>query len=79
VPTQVFRYKPVQGRLAPIITIGIKLGEVLNPKLDQSDSERKVDFRRDWGWRSTCSGGQVSSHVSRSVFRNPSVFWLWKH
>jgi len=31
VPTQVFRYKPVQGRLAPIITIGIKLGEVWYP------------------------------------------------
>jgi hypothetical protein len=31
VPTQVFRYKPVQGRLAPIITIGIKLGGVWYP------------------------------------------------
>ena len=30
-PTQVFRYKPVQGRLAPIITMGIKLGEVWYP------------------------------------------------
>ena len=29
--TQVFRYKLVQGRLAPIITIGIKLGEVWYP------------------------------------------------
>jgi hypothetical protein len=31
VPTQVFRYKPVQGRLAPIIPIGIKLDEVWYP------------------------------------------------
>ena len=28
---QVFRYKPVQGRLAPIITMGIKLDEVWYP------------------------------------------------
>jgi hypothetical protein len=26
VPTQGFRYKPVQGRLAPIFTMGIKYG-----------------------------------------------------
>jgi hypothetical protein len=31
VPTQVFRYEPVQGRLAPIITMGIKLSEVWYP------------------------------------------------
>lgn len=30
-PTRVFRYKPVQGRLAPIITVGVKLGEVWYP------------------------------------------------
>jgi hypothetical protein len=31
VPTQVFRDKPIQGRLAPTITMGIALGEVWYP------------------------------------------------
>ena len=30
-PSQVFRYKLMQGRLAPIITIGIKLGKLWYP------------------------------------------------
>jgi hypothetical protein len=30
-PVHVFRYKPVQGRLAPIITVGIRLEETWYP------------------------------------------------
>ena len=30
-PTQVLRYKSVQGRLAPIITVGLKLQEIWYP------------------------------------------------
>jgi hypothetical protein len=30
-PTQVFRYKSIQGRLAPIITVGLKLQEAWYP------------------------------------------------
>jgi hypothetical protein len=30
-PTHVVRYKPIQGRLAPIITVGLKLQETWYP------------------------------------------------
>ena len=37
-PTQVFRYKSVQGRLAPIITVGLKLQEIWYPIATYVDS-----------------------------------------